>query len=75
MIHYTHMNSGNSGKITKSLSRKLKEARGKSGFTQAQVAKKSGMDVTYYSRIERGEINTTYDKLRKIAGVLKIKLL
>lgn len=75
MIYCTYMTSDKSGKTTKDLSRKLKEAREKSGLTQAKVAKKSGMDVTYYARIERGEINTSYDKLRKIAGVLKIKLL
>ncbi len=69
------MTSDQSDKITKDLSRKLKEAREKSGLTQAIVANKSGMDVTYYARIERGEINTSYAKLRKIAKVLKTKLL
>lgn len=69
------MNSDQNDKITKDLSNKLKDAREKSGLTQAEVAEKSGMDVTYYARIERGEINTSYDKLRKIAEVLKTKLL
>lgn len=54
---------------------KLKSARKKEGLTQLEVADKTGMDVTYYARIERGEINTSYDKLQKIAKVLKIKLL
>lgn len=54
---------------------KLKNARKKEGLTQLDVADKTGMDVTYYARIERGEINTSYDKLQKIAKVLKIKLL
>ncbi len=75
MLYYTHMNSDQNDKITKDLSNKLKDAREKSGLTQAEVAEKSGMDVTYYARIERGEINTSYDKLRKIAEVLKTKLL
>lgn len=33
----------------------FKEARGKSGLTQAEVAKKAGIHVNYYARIERGE--------------------
>mgnify|MGYP001584727541 CR=1 FL=1 len=75
MLYYTHMTSDQNQKITKELSQKLKEAREKSDMTQAEVANKAGMDVTYYARIERGEINTSYDKLRKIAEVLKTKLL
>ena len=39
------MNSGQNDKITKDLSNKLKDAREKSGLTQAEVAEKSGMDV------------------------------
>lgn len=56
----------------KELSIKLKKAREKAKLTQAQVAEKTGIDVTYYARIERGEINTSYDKLSKIAQVLKL---
>lgn len=59
----------------KELSKKLTEAREKLGLTQEQVAKKAGMDVTYYARIERGEINTKYDKLKKLSEVLKVDLL
>lgn len=54
---------------------KLKKAREKEGLTQAQVAERTGMDVTYYARIERGEINTSYDKLQKIKKVLKVDIL
>ncbi len=59
----------------KELAEKLSGAREKLGLTQAEVAEKTGMDVTYYARIERGEINTSYDKLKKIFDVLKIKML
>ncbi len=58
----------------KALSRKLTEAREKLGLTQAQVAEKADMDVTYYARIERGEINTKGDKLLKLSEVLKVKI-
>jgi len=59
----------------KELAKKLSEAREKLGLTQAEVAKRTGMDVTYYARIERGEINTSYAKLKKIYEALKIKSL
>ena len=72
-VYYTYMPSKD-GVITV-LRDKFKPAREKLGLTQLQVAEKTGMDVTYYARIERGEINTSYDKLEKIAKALKIKLL
>jgi transcriptional regulator with XRE-family HTH domain len=62
-------------KIAIELSDKLSEAREKANLTQAEVAKRTGMDVSYYARIERGEINTSYKKLHKIAEVLKVSIL
>jgi transcriptional regulator with XRE-family HTH domain len=61
-------------KIAIELSDKLNEAREKANLTQAEVAKRTGMDVSYYARIERGEINTSYKKLHKIAEVLKVSI-
>jgi transcriptional regulator with XRE-family HTH domain len=61
-------------KIAIELSDKLSEAREKANLTQAEVAKRTGMDVSYYARIERGEINTSYKKLHKIAEVLKVSI-
>lgn len=58
----------------KQLGEMLKEAREKMDFTQADVAKKTDMTVTYYAMIERGEVNLTYDKFRKLFKLLKIKL-
>ncbi len=54
---------------------KLKKAREKVGLTQQQVADKSGMHVNYYARIERGEINTSYDKLSNLKQILKVDIL
>lgn len=54
---------------------KLKNARGKAKLTQQEVADKSGMHVNYYARIERGEINTSYDKLSKLKEILKVDIL
>lgn len=56
------------------ISKKLKDARDHSLLTQAEVAEKTGMHVSYYARIERGEINTSIEKLHSIAKALKIEL-
>lgn len=59
-------------KIQKELGNKLKTAREKNDMTQADVAEKTDMTVNYYAMIERGEVNVTYDKLRKILKLLKM---
>jgi len=69
------MNSENTVKILKDLGNRLKKARETIGLTQAEVAKAAGMHVNYYAQIERGEINTSYEKLQAITKVLKIKSL
>jgi transcriptional regulator with XRE-family HTH domain len=53
----------------------FREAREKSGLTQAEVAKKAGIHVNYYARIERGEkIEPRGYIINNIAGALDIKL-
>jgi len=69
------MASKKPNKINVELKNKLSEAREKANLTQAEVAKRTGMDVNYYARIERGEINTSYKKLQKIAEVLKVNII
>ncbi|MBI2599431.1 helix-turn-helix transcriptional regulator [Candidatus Daviesbacteria bacterium] len=64
-----------SPKDLKNLGRKIKEAREKKKMTQAQVAEKAGMNTNYYAVIERGEINPSYETLKKIAEALDIKSL
>jgi transcriptional regulator with XRE-family HTH domain len=75
MIYYTYMATKQNDKIREELGNKLREAREKAGLTQADVASKTDMHVNYYARIERGEINTSFEKLHKIAEVLKVKIL
>lgn len=75
MLYYTHMATSQSEKIRKELGEKLKAAREKAELTQEEVSKKTGIHVNYYARIERGEINTSYEKLHKIAVVLKINII
>lgn len=64
-----------SPKELQELGRKIKEAREKKKMTQAQVAEKAGMNTNYYAVIERGEINPSYETLKKIADALEIKSL
>ena len=75
MLYYTYMASKKTKIINVDLKNKLSDAREKANLTQAEVAKKTGMDVNYYARIERGEINTSYKKLHKIAEVLKVNII
>lgn len=64
-----------SPKDLKALGKQIKEAREKKKMTQAQVAAKAGMNTNYYAVIERGEINPSYETLKKIAEALGIKSL
>ena len=57
------------------LGTRLKKGRQDRGLTQAQVAKGAGLNVNYYARVERGEVNLSYEKLHKILEVLGIKSL
>lgn len=58
----------------KEIAKTIKKAREKAKFTQAEVAEKVGMDVTYYARIERGEIDTSGSNLIKLFKFLKVKI-
>ncbi len=57
------------------LTKVLTDAREKKKLTQAEVGELTGMRTNYYARIERGDINVSYDKLKKIAEVLDLRLL
>ena len=54
------------------LGKLFKEAREKAGLTQAEVAKKAGIHVNYYARIERGEPEFRALMLNKIVKALNI---
>lgn len=57
----------------KKLGKNIKKARENVGLTQEQVAEKAGVHVSYYSRIERGVVNPSYEVLESIFKVLKVK--
>lgn len=59
--------------ISKKVGKKIKTIRRQKGFTQEEVADKSGMHVSTLGRIERGESNPPLQTLNKIAQVLRVK--
>jgi transcriptional regulator with XRE-family HTH domain len=69
------MDRSNDKNNYKDLGIMLKQARLKAKLTQADVANEAGINVNYYARIERGEINTTFEKIQTITKVLKLKSL
>lgn len=58
----------------KAFGERVREAREKLELTQEQVAKKAKMTVNYYAMIERGEVNPSFEKIKSIAKVLKLKI-
>lgn len=52
---------------------KLREIREKRNLSQEEVANLSGISVTYYAGIERGEENPTMAVLEQICKALHIK--
>jgi transcriptional regulator with XRE-family HTH domain len=53
--------------------RKLKETRERRNLSQEEVAQATGISVTYYAGIERGEENPTYSVTSSLCKALKIK--
>lgn len=66
------MKSQNPRQIRQELGEKIRKARETAKLTQVEVAKAADVDVTYYSRIERGEANPSYEKLHNILKILKV---
>lgn len=52
----------------------LKEARQSAGMSQEEVARRCGMSLNNYARIERGDTGTTVSTLEHIASVLGLEL-
>ena len=59
--------------ISAKVGKRIRSIRRHKGFTQEDVAYKSGMHVSTLGRIERGESNAPLQTLNKIAQVLKVK--
>lgn len=48
----------------------IRKIREKKKLTQAEVAKKAGMNTNYFAVIERGEVSTSGENLQKISDAL-----
>ncbi|KKQ37636.1 MAG: DNA-binding protein [Candidatus Roizmanbacteria bacterium GW2011_GWA2_37_7] len=53
--------------------RNLREIRMRKKLSQEDVANATGISVTYYAGIERGEENPTFAVLENICRALKVK--
>lgn len=51
-----------------------RKARLNAGLTQLQLAQKTGLHVNYYSRLERGEVNVSLERINKILKILKVEI-
>ena len=60
----------NADAYLKALGTAFRLRREKLGMTNEQVAEAADINVNYYARIERGEINTSVKKLVSIADAL-----
>lgn len=66
------MSNNQDEKANKKLGEVFKKAREKANHTQAEVAEKTAMTVTYYAMIERGEVNPSLNKVRRLQKLLKV---
>lgn len=55
------------------ISKNLKKARSAKGWTQVELAKKADINSNYYAKIERGDINPSYETFEKIFRALGVK--
>jgi transcriptional regulator with XRE-family HTH domain len=62
------------GMTQQEIAKKIKEKREQKKLTQAEVAKKAGLNTNYYAVIERAEINPSLETLNKIFDALDMKL-
>jgi transcriptional regulator with XRE-family HTH domain len=69
------MTSDEQEKVRKELGEKLRQAREAAKLTQQEVATAAGVHVNFYARVERGEENPSFEKLRSIMQALGIKSL
>ncbi len=56
----------------KNLKMKLKKIREERHYTQEYIAKKLGISIRAYSKIERGETQLTINRLKEISTILNV---
>jgi transcriptional regulator with XRE-family HTH domain len=58
-------------KLRKELGRNIKKLREDRKLTQIEISVDAGLNPSYYSKIERGEVNPSMEKLYRIIKALK----
>ena len=53
---------------------RIRDLRKKSGLTQSELAERIGFSTNFIGMVERGERNTSVDKIFKLAKAFDIKL-
>lgn len=61
-----------SEEITRTLSKNIKELRRGLGWSQEELADRSGLHRTYIGAVERGERNVSLSSLELIAAALSV---
>lgn len=56
------------------LGKRIKELRGRRGYSQEVLSERMGVSAKYLSSVERGKENPTLDLLVKLAKALKVDL-
>lgn len=59
-------------KLRREIGKRLKRIRKKKDLKQVEVAVDAGVNPSYYSKIERGEVNPSLEKVYRIIKALKI---
>lgn len=60
-------------KTIEKIAKNFRKVRLEQGLTQAQLAKKAGINTNYYARLERAEIKPSIENLEKIIKALGLK--
>ena len=60
--------------VNVALGEAMRSARHDRGYNQEGLARRSGLDRSYYGAIERGEFNITMDTVAKVAAALALSI-
>lgn len=67
-------NSEDAKKNLKTFGSRIQELRKKNNLTQSELAEKIGLSTNFIGMVERGERNTSVDKIFKLAKAFNISL-
>lgn len=67
-------NSEEAKKNLKTFGSRIQELRKKNNLTQSELAEKIGLSTNFIGMVERGERNTSIDKIFKLAKAFNISL-